>query len=167
VKRGTCDRPVTISGEPRPPLGGRRLIAAQLRPLGYELASPRCPESRASQTYWSRVITRPICAAAYHAISSVASRFVHKSVHNTLRRPATGRSNCHQRRRSLRTSGLPGSTVMSSLRPLPYGLQSQAMWPWRGSGLRGRGRRRGRLLRVPAGRAAEAAAVRARRARGR
>ena len=54
--------------------------------LGYELASPGFLESHASQTCRSRAITRPICAPAYHAISSVAPRFVHESVHNTLRR---------------------------------------------------------------------------------
>jgi hypothetical protein len=86
VKRGTCDRPVTISGEPGPLRGwGRRLIAAQLRPLGYELASPGFLESRVSQTCRSQTITRPICAATYGGISSVAPRFVHKSIHNTLR----------------------------------------------------------------------------------
>jgi len=52
--------------------------------LGYELASPGFLESRASQTYRSRAISRPSYAPTYHAISSGAPRFVHKSVHNTL-----------------------------------------------------------------------------------
>ena len=49
--------------------------------LGYELASPGVLESRVFQTYSSRAISRPICTTAYHAIPSVAPRFVHKSVH--------------------------------------------------------------------------------------
>jgi hypothetical protein len=56
---------------------------SNLRPLGYELASPDFLKSRASQTYRSRAISRPIYATTYHAISSVAPRLVHKSVHNT------------------------------------------------------------------------------------
>ncbi len=54
--------------------------------LGYELAIPGFLESPASQTYRSGAVTGPISAAGYHAISSVAPRFVHKSVHNTLPR---------------------------------------------------------------------------------
>ena len=63
------------------------IVLAPVEPwsLGYELASPGFPESRVSQTYSSRAITHPIRAAAYHAIPSVSPRFVHKSVHNTLR----------------------------------------------------------------------------------
>jgi hypothetical protein len=38
-----------------------------------------------SQTYSSRAISRPVSTTAYYVISSVAPRFVHKSIHNMLR----------------------------------------------------------------------------------
>jgi hypothetical protein len=77
-----------VPGPANYPKDGVRPLEGIVEPwsLGYELASRRFLESRASQTYRSRAIARPICAAAYHAISSVAPRFVHKSVHNTTER---------------------------------------------------------------------------------
>ena len=77
------DRLVTISCERGPLRGwGRRLIAAQLRPLGYELAGPRLVSPRGSQTPRSRPIARPSHHAMFYTIWAVAPCLVHKFVHN-------------------------------------------------------------------------------------
>jgi hypothetical protein len=78
----------------QPPDNRRHGRHEQQNPLPSVVRSTRCDRwdspgflaSRASQTYRSRAITRPICAAACRAISSVAPRFVHQSIHNTGRR---------------------------------------------------------------------------------
>jgi len=52
-------------------------------PLGYEPTGRRLTSPPGSQTRRSRGIAWPRHHAAFHAISTVASPFVHKSAHNT------------------------------------------------------------------------------------
>jgi hypothetical protein len=81
-----------------------RMDPSPRRPLGYELAGDSFPGSHASQTCRSQAVIRPNCAATCRAISSVARRFIHKSVHNPLPqlRPAGARRTIRQERSQTR-----------------------------------------------------------------
>jgi hypothetical protein len=69
-------------------------MTPEVAPLGYELTGCRLPSPRESQTRRSRSIARPGHRAAFHAISAVSPRFVHKSVHNIAADVGQIRINC-------------------------------------------------------------------------
>ena len=75
--------------DPLTPLSGDGI---RMRPLGYERTGRSLPQHLGSQTLRSPSIARPTHHVLLHAISAVAPRFVHKSVHKQQRWRAVG--NC-------------------------------------------------------------------------